>query len=242
MRQLLPDPCDPVDLDAAYAVSDGGAPHVRVNFVTSADGAAELRGRSDPLSGTADKQVFALLRDHAEVVLVGAGTARVEGYGPVETTPDRQGWRRERGLQPVPPIAVVTGSLDLDLAAPLFQHDPRPLVLTSARAPADRRTAFGKVADVVVAGEHSVDLAVALDALAERGLRRVLCEGGPQLFGHLLAADRLDELCLTVSPLLAGPGHTGIVRGLPLPRPMPLRVGHLLEDDGALFVRYVRSL
>ena len=241
MRQLLPTPSGELtddDLLAAYAVPAGPGPHVRVNFVASADGAAWLDGRSGGLSSPADKRVFALLRDLADVVLVGAGTVRTEGYSYPGFSDERRARRRALGLAELPTFAVVSGSLDLDPTSRLFTGAPvRTVVLTSAQAPPYRRAALDPVADVIAAGEERVDLALGVDALVARGLTRILSEGGPVLLGGLVAAGALDELCLTVAPLLAGPGAGRIVAG-PARLPVGLRVLRLLSEDGSLFTRY----
>jgi riboflavin biosynthesis pyrimidine reductase len=139
-------------------------------------------------------------------------------------------------------IAVVSASLDLDPTSRLFtaaEPAARTVVVTCRAAPADRRAALAEVADVLVAGDDRVDLAAAVGRLAERGLPRVLCEGGPTLFGTLLAAGLVDELCLTVSALLTGPGTGRIVAGPPpSDAPYPLTLLHALEEDGALLLRY----
>jgi riboflavin-specific deaminase-like protein len=226
MRRLLPDPADDVDLRAAYEAPPGA--YVRVNFAASADGAVTVDGRSRGLSSDADREVFHLLRAMADVVLVGAGTVRAENYGGA-----RDG---DRGIAP---IAVVTRSLDLDPSARLFT-DTRvpPIVLTCATAPADRRERLAGIADVVVAGDTDVDPKTALEALAERGLEQVICEGGPHLFGWLVAAGVVDELCLTIAPLIAGGTAGRIVSGLDSQLTDPLRLMQVLEDDGHLFLRY----
>ncbi|HET7311231.1 MAG TPA: pyrimidine reductase family protein [Mycobacteriales bacterium] len=226
MRRLFPDPSDEVDLRAAYAVD---APrHVRANFVSSADGSVSLEGKSGTLGNAADRELFQLLRAMSDVVLVGAGTARVENYG---------GAREVDGH--VPPIAVVSRSLAFDLGARLFTDTKvPPIILTCTAAPADRRTALEGVADVVVAGGEDVDMRVALDALADRGLRHVECEGGPHLLGWLIAAGLLDELCLTLAPVIAGGSAGRIVAGLQSQVADRLHLLHVLEDDGYLFLRY----
>src|SRR6266540_6045512 len=223
MRSLLPEPSADLDdagVAARYAVPDtGGRPHLRLNFVASADGAVTVHGLSEGLQTPGDNRVFTLLRDLTDVVLVGAGTIRLEGYGALRPGPERRARRREHGRAEVPVLAVVSGRLDLDPAAELFTAAPvRPVVITHEASPADRRAA--------------------LAALAGRGLPRILCEGGPHLFGSLLVAGCTDELCLTLSPLLAGPGPGRIVAGPPLPAPVAVRLTHLLEEDGALFCRY----
>jgi len=239
----MPGPVGELDTEgvlAAYAVPAGVDRHLRLNFVSSVDGAVTLDGRSGGLSTPGDKRLFGLLRDLADVILVGAGTVRDEGYGPPAHSPRRRARRRALGLAEVPPYALVTNSLDLDPGSPLFtEAEARTVVIAPAGAPADRRAALDPVADVVTAGEHRVDLHAALDRLADRGLHRVLCEGGPALFGGLLGAGLVDELCLTVSPLLAGPGPARILGGPPLPAaPYGLDTQHVLEEDGALFLRY----
>lgn len=237
MRRLLPTYAEDVDLDDAYAFP-ADRPWVRANMVTSLDGAIAVGGRSGALSGPADKRVFAVLRDHADAVLVGAGTVRAEGYQAVRRSEARVAWRRERGLTDVPAIAVVTRTLDLDPSAALFTAATVPtLVVTTESAARERGAAYDGVAELVTTPGKRVDLGAAIDALGARGLRHLLCEGGPSLLGQLVSAGRLDELCLTMSPLLV-PGDTQrMLGGAPL-GPVPADLGQLLEEDGFLFARY----
>lgn len=253
MRQLWPDGSDfepagdglhaglsDADLIARYERSDRSAGWLRVNFVASADGAVTLEGHSEGLSSPADKRVFGLLRMLCDVLLVGAGTMREEGYRALRLDPERRRWRRDAGLPEVPVLAVVSNRLALDPASPVFADAPvRPLVITHTGSPADARRRLAEVADVLVAGDAEVDLAAARAALAERGLTQVLCEGGPHLLGSLLAADQVDELCLTVAPLLAGSGAGRIVAGPGCP-PRRLGLTQVLESDGNLLLRYAR--
>jgi riboflavin biosynthesis pyrimidine reductase len=232
MRRLYPSP-GVVDPAQAYAVPVD-QPWLRANMVATVDGAvAAADGRSAGVSGPADKWVFGLLRRLADVVLVGAGTARAEGYRPARL-----------------PIALVTARLDLDLESPLLAAaEHRTVIFTAAAAGAERLAAAERVADVVVCGDQHVDLTVAVRELRARGLQQVLCEGGPRLLGSVTAAGLLDELCLTVSPLLVGgadagaggtPGPGGrILAGPALPSAFRLELAHLLEEDGALFARYL---
>jgi len=226
MRWLRPDLDDDVDLGAAYAID--AERHVRVNFVSSVDGAVTVDGRSAGLGSPGDRALFNLLRTMADVVLVGAGTVRTENYGGAKPAGDH-----------APPIAVVSRSLDLDPAARFFTEvTTRPIVVTCAASPELLRERLSAVADLVVAGDSDVDIAAALDQLANRGLRRVLCEGGPHLLGSLAAAGRVDELCLTLAPLLAGGTAGRIVAGY-LPQVVePMHLRHVLEEDGHLFLRY----
>ncbi|WDZ89011.1 dihydrofolate reductase family protein [Nocardiopsis sp. HUAS JQ3] len=252
-RQLLPVPggadADPA---AAYAYpADLDRPWVRANMVASADGGAVgPSGRSRDLSSAPDRRIMGALRALCDVVLVGAATARVEGYGPVRV---RRAWEGLRGGRArTPAVAVVSRSLDLpaDLLTEAPPH-ARTLVFTTGGAPADRRREVAARADLVVVEGDSVTPAHIVDALAERGLHRVLTEGGPHLLSEFVAAGLLDELCLTLSPHLLGAGPPRIVAGGPgapgAPEPAagarstPVRMAHLLEAEGSLFARYVRE-
>lgn len=220
-----------------------GRPYVRFNFVTSADGAAAVNGRSGALGDGADHRVFELLRRTADVILVGAGTVRAEGYAGELLDAESQSWRIARGMTSHPAVAIVSGRLDLDPDGPFFQQAPvRPLILTAATATAaaERRVALERVADVVVAGEQAVEPAQAAALLAERGFARVLCEGGPQLFGSFQAAGLVDELCLTVSPLLAAGSALRITAGAPeaVP-PQRLELAQVLRGGDTLLLRYL---
>jgi riboflavin biosynthesis pyrimidine reductase len=242
MRRLHPNPVDPVDPLEAYGdpPSATGRPGVRLNMIASADGAAALGGRAGGLAGAGDRALFRALRSLADVVLVGAGTVRAEGYGPPKL-PDRlAAERRRRGQEPLPRIAVVSRSLVLDWDSPLFAEPAsRPIVVTAASAPPDGLARAGEVAEVVVAGADQIDLGRALALLGDRGAGTVLCEGGPTLNGHLAAAGLVDELCLTVAPLLTGGGAMRIVTGA-VPGPPPeMRLASVCEEDGYLFLRYV---
>ncbi len=224
----------PVELAAHYAYPEClGAPHVRVNFVASTDGAVTVDGRSAGLGSDADRRVFGTLRELAEVVLVGAGTVRAEDY--------RGARNPTRGRATPPPIAVVTGSADLDPGARLFTDTKvAPIVLTGPNSPADRRKALSAAgADVVVLDPLSPDAVV--EELGRRGLHRVLCEGGPRLFGDLIAADLVDELCLTVAPVLVAGEAGRIAVGPPGLPARPLGLLGALEQDGALLLRYART-
>ena len=210
-------------------------------MIASADGAASLDGRAGPLGGPADKEVFAVLRALADVVLVGAGTMRAEHYGPARLDQTARSRRSRWGLPAVPPIAVVTGSCRLDWGSPFFaQAEQPPVVLTAASAAAADRAHAAEVAEVIVAGEDEVDLTRALDALADRGHENVLAEGGPSIAAQLATAGLVDELCLTVSPLIAGGPAGRILDGATLVPPACLELDQVLEADGYLFLRYGR--
>ena len=244
MRQLLPTPSDEADLVAAY--DDPGRepsddrPYVLLNMVASTDGAFTVEGRTAPLSSAADRALFHLLRTFVDVVLVGAQTVRVEGYGPPKVSDEQRVRRVERGQTPAPRMAVVTRHLDLDPGARFFTGDgERPLLLVPGDAAADVVARFEPAADVVQAGTGGVDLRAALGELRQRGVRTVLCEGGPTLNGELARAGAIDELCLTVAPeLVGGGGGSGLLGRVHLDATMGLSLVHALEEDDHLFLRY----
>jgi riboflavin biosynthesis pyrimidine reductase len=214
---------------------------VAIGMVATVDGAAAREGATAALGGEADHHAFRALRDACDVVLVGAGTARAEDYGPPRGTPSRREGRRRRGLAATPRLAVVTGSLALDPGARLFgDPDHRPLVFTHAGAPRERRSALAEVADVVECGEREVDLQRVLEHLHTLALGRVLCEGGPSLNGALLALDAVDEVFLTVEPSLSGGAASRIVRSAEELPPRRLELVGLAEHDGELLLRYRR--
>jgi riboflavin biosynthesis pyrimidine reductase len=234
-------PLDDAELAECYAVDDRNTPSVRVNFVSSIDGAATDHGLSGGLSGHADKRVFDLLRRLSDVILVGAGTVRAEGYGAMRLDPTSVRLRRASGLTDQPVFAIVSGTLGLDPESAVFTDAPvKAIVVTVGTSSPIRKEAFSRVADVLVCGEEALDVNVMLDAFAKRGLRQVLCEGGPTLFGTLLEADRVDELCLTISPLLeAGSAHR-IVAGAP-EKARRMTLHHVLVSDGTMMLRYLRA-
>jgi riboflavin-specific deaminase-like protein len=244
VRHVWPPGGPPGELDrdalaALHAYPDEPArPFVRANFVTSADGAVSAGGLSTGLSAPGDRPVFGLLRELADVVLAGSGTVRAEDYRGVRTSPELRARRRARGQAAVPPVAVVTTTADLDPRARLFTDTAvAPLLLTTTGAAGRARERFGAAAEVVAIGEDDVTPAAVLDALAARGLTRVLCEGGPALFGSFVAAGLVDELCLSVAPQLAGGGAGRIVTG-PALGPETVRLASVLAHDDGLLLRY----
>ncbi|MGW7683842.1 pyrimidine reductase family protein [Kribbella sp. NPDC054772] len=231
------------ELIAAYTVADRSVLRLRANFVTSLDGAVTLEGLSGGLSSEDDQNMLGRLRMLADVVLVGAGTLRAEGYGGLRLGAKRRAWRADHGWPENPTLAVVSARLELAADSPVFTEAPtRPIVITCAASPEDQRDALAEVADVLVCGDDAVDLTAAVDALRERGLTQILCEGGPHLLGSLTDADLVDELCLTVSPLLAGPGARRITDGLAATEARALSLLHVLStEDGFLFLRHGRE-
>ncbi|WP_280306056.1 pyrimidine reductase family protein [Nocardia neocaledoniensis] len=222
-------------------------PWVRANFVNSIDGAFTVDGVSAGLGTEADHRVFTLLRELAEVIVVGAGTVRAENYGGAHPDPARRRAHFQHGIGgsadgTPPPIAVVTASARLDPAAKLFTDAAvAPLIITTAHADADALAALRRAgAEVVVAGEAAIMPAAIPRVLAERGLQRVLCEGGPHLFGQLAEADLVDELCLTTSPrLVGGAGGRISLSASGFDTPMS-RKQLVLAEDGTILARWAR--
>ncbi|MEW9549379.1 pyrimidine reductase family protein [Nonomuraea sp. NPDC050783] len=238
MRRIYPDIGDNPDIPQAYAYPEH-RPWLRLNMVASADGAAWLDGRSGGLSSSGDKRIFQILRGLSDVVLAGAETVRKEGYGPIEP---RESWAGLRAGRPaVPPIAVVSRSLDLDPGHALFTEATisPTIVITCEAAPRERRAALAGRCDLIVAGEESVDLREGVARLHERGLTRILCEGGPRINAQLSAGGLVDELCLTISPLLVGGGAARIQNG-ELAR-VGLSLVQVLEEEGVLFCKYAKE-
>ena len=250
MRMLVPGPWigDPL---APYAEVTRSRPDgrcwVMAHMVGGLDGSAAIGGRVGDLSTAPDAELFRLMRALADVVLVGAGTVRAEHYRAVRLPPERAAARVAAGRPATPPLAVVTRSLELDWSARAFADAPpdaRTLVITCAAADPARLEQARPVADVIVAGRDRVDPDLALRRLTERGHRVVLCEGGPTWLGELVAAGLVDELCLTLAPLMGGdPLPVSIAPpGAPLAR---LRLRHVLRSAGkdadTLFLRYERG-
>lgn len=244
MRQIHPHGrtgVDPVEVyDDPRRLEQRDRPWVFVNMVASVDGATAVGGVSEALGGAADRHVFLALRSMADGILAGASTVRAEGYGPAKVRPEFRAARAARGQAALPRIAVCSRSLDLDWASPLFtQSEQRPFVLAPAGADPQRLAAAGEVAEVIATGDHEVDLSAALSRLRGAGIGALLCEGGPTLNGQLLEQGLVDELCLTISPTLAGRGSQGIVGDPALPGMAHLELVHVLEEDGSLFLRYL---
>jgi riboflavin biosynthesis pyrimidine reductase len=201
-----------------------------------------VEGRSGQLGRPADRALFSALRAVGDVVLAGAGTVRAEGYGPARPTAAQRAARRARGQAEVPPIAVVTRSLQLALDGRLFADDaPPPIIVTCEAAPADLRRAAAERAEVIVAGVDDVDLPGAMAELRGRGFEVVTCEGGPRLNGDLVAADLVDEWALTVAPLLVGDRSDRSAVGPRPAAPRGCRLERVLEGDGLLLGRWVRD-
>ena len=246
MRILAPGPwaADPLaPYEQVIRTRADGRCWVMAHMVGGLDGSAAIRGRDGALSTTPDAELFRLMRGLADVVLVGAETVRAENYGVVRLPAERAAVRVAAGRAATPPLAVVSRSLDLDWSARAFADAPpgsRTLVITCAVADPVRQAEARRVADVIVAGADRVDPALAVQRLGERGFGVVLCEGGPTWLGELAGTGLVDELCLTLSPLMGGdPLPVSIAPpGAPLAH---FALRHVLRAGDTLFLRYERG-
>jgi riboflavin biosynthesis pyrimidine reductase len=236
---------DDARLAAFYAYPEGlQRCWVRANMISSLDGGATDDGKAGGLAGPGDRALFARMRQEADVVVVGAATVRIENYSGAHMSAAQRQERQSRGQAEVPPIAVITHSADFEHDAKLFTRaEVPPLILTCRETVVDVRQRFGALADVVDAsGRHTdrVDPAAVLDILDRRGMRRVLTEGGPSLLSLFIAGDLLDELCVTIAPILVGGQARRIASGSGESHTR-MRRSHLLTDDeGYLYTRYVK--
>lgn len=204
-----------------YAYPDTDRPWLRTNFVCTVDGAAsDASGLTASLGGDADKEVFQMLRRLADLVIVGAGTARVENYGPARTR-----------------LALVSRRLEI----PESLVGPDLIVITTTDAPADRVEALRTAGvEVIAHGELEIDWTAVLGDLASRGLRRILCEGGPTLHGDLVSHDLVDEVCLTIAPTLAS-GDAPRIAHSRRAVTHGMKLGHAIPVGDVLLTRWVRN-
>lgn len=237
IRRFLPEPAfleDAAAIEEAYL--HPSRRHLRINFVASLDAAVEVGGRSGPLGGPADRAAFMAMRAVADVVLVGAGTARAENYSPVRLPADAQARRRSRRQSDRPPLAVITARGDLSSRARLFEPDREVIVFTTDPVAAHRPD-LAEVARVETCGVDAVDVREVVARLHGRGLGRILCEGGPALTRTLFASGLVDELCLTLAPVLAGEGHHRLSEAWE-GETGRFALSGLLEGDGMILTRY----
>jgi 5-amino-6-(5-phosphoribosylamino)uracil reductase len=244
-------------LESGREINDGELPELygypaerddiwlRANFITSVDGGATADGTTSAMAGPGDKFIFNLLRELADVIMVGAGTARVENYSGAHLSLAQRGRRQDRGQSEVPQLVIVTksGRLDRDMGV-FTRTEVPPLVLTCTAAADETRRGLAGLAEVVdCAGDDpaKVDETAVLATLKARGFRRILTEGGPMLLGSFVQRGMLDELCLTIAPYLVGGLARRIATG-PGQLLTQMRCGHILTDEaGFLYTRYVKA-
>ena len=242
MRRLVPDsgPTTVLEQLDAYRPWDdppAGRPRVALNFATTLDDRAAIDGRSGAIGSDTDTAMLVGLRQRFDAVMIGAGTMRVERYGRIISDQAKRERREALGL-PGDPLMVIVGSLDLPWDAPLFTDGGGEVLLITAEQDGEP-PATATTVEVVREPDGRVDLATALRRLREeRGVRALLCEGGPHLHSQLQAAGLADELFLTIAPKLVGAGSS-ILEGA-LPEVAELELAWLLQEDSELFGRYRR--
>jgi riboflavin-specific deaminase-like protein len=242
MRRLAPDPGrtsvgEQLDGYRPWDDPPVDRPHLALNFATTLDGRAAIDGRSGPIGSDTDTAMLVGLRQRFDAVMIGAGTMRVERYGRIISDPGQRD-RREQLDLPADPLMVIIGGLDLPWDAPLFTDGGGRVLIFTTDEGAPPATATP--VDVIREAEGRVDMTVAMRHLREeRGIRAVLCEGGPRLHSQLQAAGLADELFLTIAPKLVGAG-AAILEGA-LPEVAELELAWLLQEGSELFGRYRRT-
>jgi len=240
MRLLYPDsrPTSPEELAAGLRFGDQAPPdrpYLVLNMVSSLDGKATIDWRTKGLSTDLDRRLFHRLRTQADAVMVGAGTVRAERYGRMAKSEELRAVREAEGLAADPLGVIVSSRLDLPADLPILgEPEQRVLIATSSDATLPETEAevlYERIAD---------DLPLLVARLREQhGIRSVVCEGGPTLNSHLLAAGLVDELWLTLNPKLAGGAAAlTIVAGRELVEPAELELVSVAEGEGDLFTRW----
>ena len=235
---------DPMELYPALPrPQPAGRPWLMINMIASADGAIAVDGTSGALANPADEAVFSAVRACADWIVAAAGTVRAERYGLPRPGPAARRARRAAGRAERPRLAVVSASLDLDLDLPLLAEqrpdDDLPVILTGRAAEPEAVERLEPVAEVVRLASPRPLPAEILAELGRRGAGVVLSEGGPSFNAQLADAGVVDELCLSIAPLLAGGTSPRIVHGSQRTAPLGMSIDHLLEASDTLFVRYL---
>jgi len=240
VRRLLPDPAETTVAAQLHQLdfkplAHEDRPYLALNFVVTLDGRASIDGRSGPIGSRTDMEVLQRLRTRVDAVMIGAGTMRVERYGRIVSDPQLRAYRERTLLTHDPLAVIVSNRLELPWDAPLFTDGGGRVVVFTASEQEPPETATPVTC---VRHPDGVDLAEALRwLLQERGIRSVLCEGGPTLHGRLREAGLANELFLTIAPKLAGGEAPRILEGA-LSEVVDLELAWLLESDGELFARY----
>lgn len=232
------DPIDLLDMLFSEKRERTGRPWVMFNMVESVDGATAVDGGASALNDEDDRALFLAMRAVADLVLMGAETVRSENLGPVRMSGEMSRYRANAGMEEEPRMVILTRSLGLDPEARVFS-DParRPTILTGDRVDQNRLDALSRVADVVQIDD--LDGNAIIEQLGSAGV--ILCEGGPTVNGVLMTAGMVDEINITVSPMLALGESQRIAHGQPLQPPIDMRLDRIVRGDRSLFLRYVRD-
>ena len=240
MQLLHPEcrPTTPEELGGKLRLGDKAPPdrpYLVLNMVSSLDGKATIDWRTKGLSTELDRRLFHRLRTQGDAVMVGAGTARAERYGRMAKSDELRAARGAEGLEPDPVAVVVSARLDLPADLPLL-NEPAQRVVIATGSDASLPETLRSDVDYERVGD---DLPLLMARLRERGIRSVVCEGGPTLNSYLFAAGLVDELWLTLNPKVAGGAAAlTIVAGRELVEPAELDPVSIAEGEGDLFMRW----
>lgn len=241
LKQLWPIAKEEVSLFDAYATtSKNDTTYLRINMVSSIDGAISIKGKAIELSSDIDRVVFHSLRSFTDLVLVGAGTMRIEEYKPVSLTIEEQSKRIERNQKAIPPIAVVTRSGEFNFTTDFFSKAvTKPIIITTEIGA--RVAQNNGLADIIICGKSQVDLNFAIKELNLLGYKNILCEGGPSLNADLLKENLVDELCLTINPILVQGDGKRIFDGPIIDTPKSFKISNIFTQNDQLFFRYTKK-
>lgn len=217
-------------------------PWIVASMIASLDGAITHHGRSGPLGNDTDRRVLQVLRSSADAIVVGARTVRTEQYGPVRLDDAQRRRRLFSGRSPQPRVAIVSASLDLDPRLGVFENPEPPLIFTTLSPHDDRWRRLSRSAELVHLPAEEPTAEFLVREFSARSWKTVLCEGGARINSLFASAEMLDELCLTISPhLVGGPGPRLLTDGVD-DRLRRFRLAHLANDDGWIFLRYLREV
>jgi len=240
VRRLLPDEAETTVAEQLAELelkelAHPDRPYLILNFATTLDGRAAISGRSGPIGSETDTEMLQRLRTRVDAVMIGAGTMRAERYGRIVSDPQLRAYRERTGLAHDPLGVIVSNRLELPWDAKLFTDGGGRVVIFTASEQAPPETATPVE---VIRHPDGVELDRALEwLLKERGVRSVLCEGGPTLHGRLREGGLADELFLTIAPKIAGGEGPRVLEGA-LPDVDNVELGWLLESESELFARY----
>ena len=234
---------DQSDLERRYAWPSGR--WVRSNMISSIDGVAESPdGGTRTLSSDADRRILRIVRSRADAIVVGAATARREGYRALRSNPEAVADREAAGQASAPTLVIVSRSLEFADFDHLFDGGAQRTIVatTSAAADAAKHNLHSR-ADIIECGSADVEIAKLLGALADRGLVHVVCEGGPGLLGQFVAADAIDDLAVSIAPVVVGGDYDQravhrMVSGVALPAHQKLSLQSVVAEESMLFALY----
>ena len=247
MKQIFP---EEIEVDPVTVYNNDvrtpldSRPWILLNMVNSVDGFISFEGRAGGLSGPADKNIYQIIRGLADIILVGAGTVRAENYKAPKTPESNLAELREsRGQEKRPRIAVLSGELNLDPDMGLFAdrhpEDKPPLIYTKSESLKKNASQFKSSAEIVDFSEEELNVSRVVEDLLNKDAKIVVCEGGPNLNAHLLAAGVIDEFCLSVSPRAVGGEDPAVLLNQPVDSPTELSLDRILLEEEFLFCRYL---